>query len=159
MRSIARLFVLAALALVFFPATSSAQLSPGWFGTWHLDIARSTFAPGSSPYVRGTWKVSRLDDDRIVMVYDQIGVRGGVTHMEWKGHFDGNDYRLHGPDALVTYAYSIVDERNLLLVVKVDGRRAATSRVELAADGTVSATTDTTTARGPLTTVTVYAKR
>jgi hypothetical protein len=149
---------LVALA-VMFPSPTSAQLLPDWFGTWHLNVERSTFSPGPSPYVRGTWKVQRGEDGQVVMIYDQVGTRGGVTHMEWKGRFDGTDHRLQGPDALVTYAYTQVDERTLSLVIKVDGLQTATARVVLSPDGTVTATAENRTARGTATTVTVYEKR
>jgi len=150
---------LALVALVFvFPSPASAQLSPDWFGTWHLDVERSTF-DGPSPYVRGRWKVERGPADAVVMIYDQVGKRGGVTHMEWTGRFDGTDYRIQGPDALVTYAYTRVDDRTLTLIVKVDGRPTATARVVLSPEGTVTATSQSQTARGTATTVTVYKKR
>lgn len=146
------------LLALMLPSGLLAQASPDWFGTWHLDIARSTFI-GPTPYARGTWAVERRDGDGVFMVYHQVGVRGGVTHMEWTGRFDGADHRMHGPDALVTYAYAFVDEHTLDLVVKVDGRPAATSRVVLAPDGqTVTATTENSTARGVVTTTTTYAK-
>ena len=155
--------ILRAAALVAFAvllaSPASAELSPDWFGTWHLDVAHSTFNPGPSPYARGTWKVERGPDDQVVMIYDQVGKRGGVTHMEWKGRFDGTDHRLQGPDALVTYAYSQLDERTLSLIVKVDGLPAAAAKVVLSPQGTVTATTESRTARGPVTTVTVYEKR
>lgn len=140
------------------PFPASAELSSDWFGTWHLDIANSTFI-GKQPYVRGTWRVSRGPNNEVIMIYDQVGTRGGVTHMEWKGPFDGSDRRLHGPDAIVTYAYTEIDDRTLDLLVKVDGRSNATSRVVLSPDGTVTATTRTNSARGPVETKTVYRKR
>lgn len=92
------------------------------------------------------------------MVYDQVGTRGGVAHMEWKGQFDGRDRRIHGPDAVVTYAYTVVDERTLDLTIKVDTRPTAAARVVLSPDGTVTATTDNYTGRGTVQTVTVYRK-
>ncbi len=146
-----------ALAPESAPALAPA-LAPEWFGTWHLNIARSSFN-GPSPYVRGKWRVERGQGDEVVMIYDQIGVRGGVTHMEWKGPFDGTDHRLQGPDAVVTYAYQRIDERTLALLVKIDGQATATARVTLSPDGTVTATAENQTARGPVTTVTVYEKR
>ncbi len=153
----------AALTLVLtgaalFPRQLEAQLSQEWFGTWHLNVAKSTFI-GPAPYLRGTWTVTPGDGDQIVMVYHQIGVRGGVTHMEWKGAFDGVDRRIHGPDAAVTYAYRILDARTLDLVVKVDGRGAATARVVLGEDGVVTARTRNMLPGGEVTTVTVYERR
>ncbi len=145
------------LTAVAIPIPAAAELAPEWFGTWHLDVAKSTYI-GKAPWSRGTWKVSRATDGDVVMVYDQVGTRGGVTHMEWKGSFDGSDHRIHGPDAVVTYAYKEIDPRTLDLVVKVDGRATANARVVLSSDGTVTATTQNGTARGTMTTITVYRK-
>lgn len=86
------------------------------------------------------------------MVYDLVGTRGGVTHMEWTGRFDGVDYPLQGADAVVTYAYTMADPRTLDLVVKVDGNVTVRGRVTLSADGT------SLTAQTPATR-TVYEKR
>jgi hypothetical protein len=93
------------------------------------------------------------------MRYDLVGMRGGVTHMEWTGRFDGADYRLQGPDATVTYAYTLLDPKTLNLVVKVDGRVTATAHVVLASDGTIIATTQAGSARGPVTTISIYTRR
>lgn len=153
-----RAAALLAVALIH-PSPASAQLPADWFGTWHLNVERSTFGGGQPPYARGTWKVVRTQTDEIVMIYDQVGRRGGVTHMEWRGRFDGADYRLQGPDALVTYAYSQVDERTLNLVIKVDGQPTATARVVLSPEGAAIATGQNRTPRGTVTTVTVYEKR
>jgi hypothetical protein len=149
------LALLISVSAVCAAPVSAQEVSPDWFRTWHLDVAASTFL-GPVPYSRGTWTVRRDADGGIVMVYDQVGTRGGVVHMEWKGQFDGRDRRLHGPDAVVTYAYTVVDERTLDLIIKVDTRPAAAARVVLGADGTVTATTDNYTARGTLETVTIY---
>jgi hypothetical protein len=95
------------------------------------------------------------------MIYDLVGIRGGVTHMEWTGRFDGSPYALQGPDANVTYAYTQVDPNTLTLDVTVDGVPNVRGRVILAADGrSITATTSSRNARGELvTTVTVYVKR
>ena len=150
---------LSLVAILLLPGLALAQVAPDWFGSWQLDVSRSTYSAGPIPYVRGKWIIRREDDGRILMVYEQVGVRGGVTHLEWKGRFDGADYRLHGPDTLVTYAYSVVNERTLGLLVKVDGHQTATATIVLSPDGTITATTRTATARGTTTAASVYYKR
>lgn len=128
-----------------------AILVLAFVGTWHLDVTHSEWKTGPSPYVRGTWKI-QPDGEGVKMIYDLVGTRGGVTHMEWTGKFDGSDYTLQGADAVVTYAYTPIDERTLDLVVKVDGNIATRGRVTLSADGR-SLTANTPTTR------TVYVKR
>lgn len=156
-----RLVAFALVALFFAPTVPNAQtaLASEWFGTWHLDVARSTFVNASSRYVRGKWEIAHAPGDQVAMRYDLVGTRGGVTHMEWTGRFDGTDYRLQGPDAVVTYAYTLLDSRTLNLVVKVDGRVSATAHVVLSEDNSITATTQAGSARGPVTTVSVYTKR
>lgn len=111
-----------------------AVLVLAFVGTWHLDVAHSQWTSGPSPYARGTWTIERAAD-AVKMTYDLVGTRGGVTHMEWTGKFDGADYPLQGADAVVTYAYTQVDDRTLDLTVKIDGRPATRGRVMLSPDG------------------------
>lgn len=86
--------------------------------------------------------------------------RGGVTHLEWTGRFDGQDYAVQGVEESVTYAYRQVDARTYDVVTKVDGRVAATSRAVLSADGrSITTTTAGRNGRGePVATITVYEK-
>lgn len=110
------------------------MLGLAFFGTWRLDVARSEWTGGEAPYARGTW-VIEPEGDGVRMRYDLIGRRGGVTHMEWTGRFDGKDYPLQGVDLVVTYAYTPVDDRTLDLLVKIDGRPTTRGRVALSPDG------------------------
>ena len=153
-RTAAALLVVAAI----LSGPVAAQAPAGFFGSWHMDLARSDFG-GPAPYARGRWKIERAPDDQVTMIYDLVGTRGGVTHMEWTGRFDGADYRLQGPDAVVTYAYVPVDDQNLNVVVKVDGRVTATSRLTISSGGTLTATTEAQTAAGTSRTVSTYERR
>ena len=142
------------------PETSWSQAGDAWSGTWHLNPGKSTYDPGPAPYRRGTWRIDRAGDE-VRMIYDLVGVRGGVTHMEWSGRFDGAPHRLQGPDAVVTYAYTPIDQRTLDLIVAIDGIPSVRGRAVLSADGrAITATTSSRTARGePVTTTSVYEKR
>ena len=139
------------LLLLLHPALSESQTASAWLGVWRLDLAHSEWKSGPSPYARGTWTIERAGDD-VRMVYDLVGTRGGVTHMEWTGQFDAHDYPLQGADAAVTYAYTQVDARTLHLLVKVDGNVTMRGRLTLAVDGR-SLTSETPATR------TVYVKR
>ena len=101
--------------------------------------------------MRGTWKIEPAGD-AVKMIYDLVGTRGGVTHMEWTGKFDARDYPLQGADAVITYAYTQVDDRTLDLIVKIDGRPMTRGRVALSPDGR-SLISETPTTR------TLYVKR
>ena len=147
-------------AMALRPVTADAQDADAWLGTWSLNVAKSTYLPGPAPYRRGTWTIERSGDS-LKMVYRLVGVRGGVTHMEWEGRFDANPHRLQGPDAVVTYAYTPVDPNTLDLIVAIDGVPSVRGRAVLSADGrTITATTSSRTARGAtVTTTSIYEKR
>lgn len=139
------------------PAAPAAPATAPWLGAWQLNVGRSVYRPGPPPYRRGTLRTDQVGD-RIRMVYDLIPVRGGLTHMEWTGRFDGRDYAVQGVDQVITYAYTPLDDRTMQVTLKVDGRVAAEAKVVLSPDGT-TLTTDTRVldARaGNLVTTTVY---
>jgi hypothetical protein len=64
-----------------------------------------------------------------------VGTRGGVTHVEWRGRFDGRDYPVQGVDTAMTNAYRRIDDRTYEIVVKVDGALAATATATVSPDG------------------------
>jgi hypothetical protein len=148
------------VCLALFQPQPAAAQDAQWFGTWSLNTGKSTAAPGPLPYKRGTWAIESSGAG-VKMVYDLVGVRGGVTHMEWTGRFDGKPYRLQGPDTIVDYAYTRVDDRTLDLEVSLDGVPAVRGRVTLSPDGrSITATTSSRNARGePITTTSVYERR
>ena len=148
------------LAVALFQPQPVPAQDASWFGTWQLNSQKSTASPGPLPYRRGTWAIEASGSD-VKMVYDLVGVRGGVTHMEWTGRFDGKPYRLQGPDAIVDYAYTKVDDRTLDLVVSLDGAPAVRGRVTLSPDGhSITATTSSRNPRGePISTSSVYDRR
>ena len=131
-----------------------------WFGTWTLNLAKSIYMPGPPPYARAQYVIEPWKDG-VKVTYDMVYPRGGTTHWEWTGKFDGQPYLLQGIDEYVTYAYQRVDDRTYDVVVRIDDRSAGVSRVTLSMDGT----TITTTSKGKdatgriVTTTTVYEKR
>jgi hypothetical protein len=149
------------LALVALPATSAAQTPSAWFGSWSLNVARSTYDPGPPPYKRATYSIEPWGTDGMKVIYEMVHPRGGVTHLEWLGRIDGKDYPLQGIDAFVTYAYNQVSPGVYETIVKMGGRVAAKSTVMLSDDGkTMTTTTKGLDSAGKaVTTVTVYEKR
>jgi hypothetical protein len=117
------------------------------FGTWRL-----VSSSGPSAYSRVTCKIEAWQDG-LRVVYDMVGVRGGVTHWEWTGKLDGKDYPLEGVEEAITDAYSRVDDHTYRVVLKVDGRPATTSTISISADG------KTMTVASSSSNTAVYAKR
>ena len=138
----------------------SAGAQAAWFGTWERDPARSTTRSAPSPYKRVTLRIEPWEDG-LAVIYDMVGTRGGVTHVEWTGRFDGRDYAVQGVDAVLTNAYRRIDDRRYDILVKADGVLAATAHVIVSPDGqTLTARTDERDARGNVVTTTaVYERR
>ena len=123
-----RTFLTAAVAVL-----TRRQTEP-WFGTWKLNPAKSSNREEPSPYKRQTCRIEPWEDG-LKVTYEMVGTRGGVTHTEWTGKFDGKDYPMQGVDAVLTNAYRKIDGRSYEIVIKVDGAVVATAKVDISTDG------------------------
>ena len=144
-------FILAVMAMLIAP-----QLQEPWFGTWKLNIAKST-ADREVRYKRGIAKIERWEDG-LKVTYDLVGTRGGLTHMEWTGKFDGKDYPVQGVDYVLTNAYSRIDDHSYQIITRVDGVQTTTAKVVISPDGkTLTTQTAAKNAQGnTITGTTVY---
>jgi hypothetical protein len=146
-----RTAVIGLMLLMLGASDAASQVPEAWVGSWTLNVSRSTYSPGPPPYKRATYRIERLAEGFRV-IYDMVHPRGGTTHLEWTGRMDGRDYALQGVDQAITYAYTPASDGSCEIVVKIDGRVAARSRVTVSPDGrTMSTQTGGTT--------TVYEKR
>ena len=130
-----------------------------WFGTWQqVPPERKWFEPW--PYQKVTLRIEPLDDG-LRVVYDMVRRRGGITHIEWTGRFDGRDYPVEGVDYVLTNAYRQLSDRSYEIVVRVDGRQAAVATASVSDDGsTMTVETAERNARGePITTTAVYKRQ
>lgn len=152
--------MLAAVIVILVQAVAAAQVPSTWFGTWRLNVEKSTYEPGPAPYKRATYTIEPWQDG-LKVTYDMVHPRGGVTHLEWTGRIDGRDYRLQGIDEVLTYAYQPAGNGVFEVTVKFDGRVTAISTVTLSPDGKTMVTTTTGKgARGQdVLTRTVYEKQ
>ena len=137
-------FVLTVLMTICLtPPFSVGQPQEPWFGTWNLNLAKST-ADRDARYKRATSKIEPWKDG-LKVTYDLVGTRGGVTHMEWTGKFDGIDYPVQGVDYVLTHAYTRLNDRSYQITIKIDGAVSATARVEVSPDGKTLTTLTTGT--------------
>jgi hypothetical protein len=116
------------------PAAAQAPAADPWYGTWRLDPALGTERPAPSPYKRVTLTLAPWQDG-LQVVYDMVGTRGGVTHIEWRGRFDGRDYPVQGVDAAMTHAYRRIGPRSYEITVKVEGVPVAAATTTVSPDG------------------------
>ena len=143
-----------AAVCLFLSSAGAAQPRDPWFGRWTLNVEKSTY-DGPPPYRRASCTIEPWNDG-LKTVCDMVRIRGGVTHLEWAGRFDGKDYPVQGVEEYVTYAYTRVDQRSYDVVVRLDGTVAARSRVTISADGR---TMTTVTTQGKSVTTSVYERR
>jgi hypothetical protein len=153
----ARRLLALTVAMMVVPWPSRGQEQEPWLGTWRLNTAKSTARAEPSPYKRVTIRIERAGDG-LRVTSDMVGTRGGVTHMEWTGPFDGRDYPVQGAEYVLTNAYRRIDGRRYEIVIKVDGNLAATAVASVSGDGrTLTVTTSEQAARKkPVTTTAVY---
>ncbi len=148
----------AALTLLLTPITAYAQPDP-WLGTWQqVPPATKWFNPW--PYQQVALRIEPWNDG-VRVVYDMVRRRGGITHMEWSGRFDGRDYPVQGVDYVLTNAYRLLSERSYEITVRVDGREAAVATAVVSPDGS-RLTVDTVerdAAGAPRKTSAVYTRR
>ena len=146
-------------ALLLAPSAHAGDEPGPWFGTWQLNQARSSRRSADSPYKQVTTRIEPAGDG-LKVTYDMVGTRGGVTHMEWTGRFDGKDYPVQGVDYVLTNAYRHIDERRYEVTVKVDGSPAATAVAAVSNDGqTLTVVTTERDSRGKRTTTTAIYDR
>ena len=138
------------LIALTWPGSAAGQAPTSWFGTWAYNAAKSTTAAGPVPFKRATCRIEPWEAG-VRITYDLVRVRGGITHLEWTGKFDGTDYPVQGVEVVVTNAYRRVDDRTYEVVQKVDGEVSVTARMMVSPDGR-TLTTVTFGRNGPATT-------
>ena len=100
-------------------------------------------------------------EDGLKVLYDMVGKRGGVTHVEWQGRFDSRDYPLQGVDYAATNAYTRIDDHTYSMATKRDGRPSVSVKVTVSSDGrSLTAVTTGKNAQGQdASTIAVYTRQ
>ena len=154
-----RALLLAAAGWLLPVRAGAAQDGAPWFGTWEQELAAPASRFETPPYKKVTTRIEPWRDG-IRVTYDMVRARGGITHVEWVGRFDGRDYPVQGVDYFLTNAYRVLDDRRYEIVIKVDTTVAATATAAVSADGqTLTVTTVERDARGQTRTSTAIYRR
>ena len=155
------LFAVVALGLVVALAgTALAQPGSTNLGTWKLNLAKSTFAPGTAP--KSAIFTNVVAGAGIKTTSDTVRADGTAVHSENTEVYDGKDYPISGNSLNGdTVAGTRVDAHTLKFVYKKGGKVTVTSTNVASSDGK----TYTVTAKGTNTlgqtvnTVAVYDKQ
>jgi hypothetical protein len=101
-------------------------------GTWKLYEAMSIIGAGMPKNLTVKYEAA---GDNIKATVDGVDGQGKPTHNEWIGKFDGKDYPVTGDPTSDSRSMKQIDERNLELTVKKDGKIRMTGKLVIAADG------------------------
>jgi hypothetical protein len=155
------LFAVVALGLVVALAgTALAQPGSSNLGTWKLNLARSTFAPGTAP--KSATFTNVVAGAGIKSTADSVRADGTAVHSENTEVYDGTDYPISGNSLNGdTVSGTRVDPNTLKLVYKKNGKVTVTTTNVVSSDRK----TYTITAKGrnalgqTVNTVAVYEKQ
>jgi hypothetical protein len=112
------------------------------FGTWKLNVAKSTYSPGPAAKSQIA-KVEAWGEDGVKYSSDIVTADGTSTRMEFQAKFDGKDYPFTGnPDADVI-ALKRIDGNTIESVSKLKGKVTLTVRGVVSSDGKTRTLTQT----------------
>jgi hypothetical protein len=120
------------LALYFVAAAVCYASAGVQMGTWKLNEAKSTLAPGVA---KNSTVVYEAVGDNVKVTVDGTDRDGKPAHNEWTGKFDGKDYPVTGDPDSDARSYKEVNDNTLALTVKKGGKVTLTGRVVVSADG------------------------
>jgi len=126
----ARAIVLTVLLGLF--GSSTCLAADANMGTWKLNEAKSTLAPGAA---KNNTVVYAAAGDAIKVTVDGTTADGKPFHNEWQGKFDGKDYPVTGDPTQDARAYRKVDDRTTEIDVKKGGKMLVSGRIVISADG------------------------
>jgi hypothetical protein len=129
----ARMTVLTiALCLVAGAVCFASDAAMANMGTWKLNEAKSTFAPGAT---KNSTVVYVSVGDMVKVTVDGMTSDGKPVHTEWTGKLDGKDYPVTGDPNSDMRSYKQVDKLTLKLTSKKNGKVVATGDIVVSADG------------------------
>jgi len=123
--------ILLTMVLCLF-GVSVCYASDANMGTWKLNEAKSTLAPGTP---KNTMVVYAVAGDEVQVTVDGVDGAGKPAHNEWKGKFDGKDYPVTGDPTTDTRSYKKSGNHTLKLTNKKGGKTTISGNVVVSADG------------------------
>jgi hypothetical protein len=150
-RTIVLTFVMCLVSLTLCFAENAAM------GTWKLNESKSKLSGAA----KNTTVVYEMAGDSVKVTIDGVDAQGKSTHNEWTGKFDGKDYPVTGDATSDSRAYKMIDDHNMDVTAKKDGKVTLTAKISVSKDGkSRTVTASGTDAAGKKThTVGVYDKQ
>jgi hypothetical protein len=122
-----------ALALLAAARGGIAQSGDRLAGTWHLNVAQSTYASAAAPKSQTT--TLQAVDGGLREIVERVNADGTTTRWDLTAKYDGRDYPVTGDPARETIAMTRVDQNTVDIVNKRAGVVVNRMRIVVAADG------------------------
>jgi hypothetical protein len=127
--------VAAVLAVVGMSASTFAAdtVTPGFFGTWKMNGAKSKADPG--PLVKNQTVRIEPHGDGFTLTTDAEDAAGGRSHSTRTASLDGKEVAIDTKNPSATEAYTRINDRSFQRVLKVNGQVRNTLKATLSPDG------------------------
>ena len=103
-------------------------------GTWKLNESKSKLTRGTDKDTKIVYN-SHLIPDKVTVTADGVEGNGTPIHTEWKGRFDGKDYKITGDPDADKRSYQKMNDRTLYMTAKKGDEVVAQGLIIVSVDG------------------------
>ena len=103
-------------------------------GTWKLNESKSKLIRGTDKDTKIVYN-SHSTGDNVTVTADGVEGDGTPIHTEWKGKFDGKDYKVTGDPDADKRSYKKIGDRTLYMTAKKGNEVIAQGLIVVSSDG------------------------
>jgi hypothetical protein len=123
---------LALLALLFSVASAMPAADPV-VGTWHLDVAKSSYNPGPPP--KSQTRIYREQDGGVKAIVVTVYKNGNSETVHYPANYDGKEHPVEGSPDTDGILMQRIDDNTAESVLTHAGHTIGTARRTVSADG------------------------
>jgi len=101
---------------------------------WKLNESKSKLTRGTGKDTKVVWD-SSLNPDKVTVTAEGVDGDGTPVHSEWKGKFDGKDYKVTGDPDSDTRSYTKMNDQTISMTAKKGGAVVVYDLIVVSADG------------------------
>jgi len=135
MKTMLKSAFMAVLLTVASAAVVAAPAVDPLLGTWHLNVAKSTFSPGPAP--KSDTRSYAATEQGTAMTWKTVGADGKEVIAKSTFKVDGKDYPLTGAANFDSLSLKQVDDLTVLSTQKKGGKVIGTTTRTVSKDGKV----------------------